>query len=548
LINGKRTHDQAQLCLSNPELRDFVVGQAKEWLREAPDAQIISITQNDCAGACQCPKCRAIDEAEGSPSGSMLSFVNYVAEKIEPEFPNVAVDTFAYHYTRHPPRTIRPRPNVIVRLCSIECNFREPLNDPSNASFLADLEAWSKICPHLYVWDYVTDFANYVLPHPNWFVLGPNIRLFERYGVKGVFEEGAYGGPGAEMAELRSWVLAQLLWNPNQDDRALTREFVYGYYGAKAGKFIEHYLESMHEASKGFYLHCYLGKDPPHFRFQPLAAAEQLWQQAEKASAREADPELLVRVRLAHLPVQYACLTRWEALRRECWENNADWPWPESRKALADEFREVCHGVPGKGWTHVDVLSEGGLQVESFLKSVAWDVADTNGPAPPKRLLHPALPSDLSGLNQRRCIDLQDNVAALYKAGEFAGIRPDTMASDLRAVWMPGTHREWAFRIRGTRLPAKAQQGKWKVYAVVRVETQPDASPDGLAFCAGVYDNRSRSHPADFKARVADTYSGYRSYLVGIAELSADRDIWVAPAANNCVRAIYVDRILLCPP
>ena len=228
LINGKRTHENAQLCLSNPELRDFVVQRVKEWLREAPDAKIISVTQNDCAGACECPNCKAIDDAEGSPSGSMLSFVNYIAEKIEPEFPDVAVDTFAYQYTRHPPKTIHPRPNVIVRLCSIECNFREPLDDPSNAAFLADLTTWSKICRRLYVWDYVTDFGNYVLPHPNWFVLGPNIRLFRDYGVKGVFEEGAYAGPGEEMAELRAWVLAQLLWNPQQDDRALIKEFLRG--------------------------------------------------------------------------------------------------------------------------------------------------------------------------------------------------------------------------------------------------------------------------------------------------------------------------------
>ena len=56
LINGKRTHENAQLCLSNPELRDFVVQRVKEWLREAPDAKIISVTQNDCAGACECPQ------------------------------------------------------------------------------------------------------------------------------------------------------------------------------------------------------------------------------------------------------------------------------------------------------------------------------------------------------------------------------------------------------------------------------------------------------------------------------------------------------------
>jgi len=384
LINGKRTHENAQLCLSNPELRDFVVQRVKEWLHESPEDKIISVTQNDCAGACQCPNCKAIDDAEGSPSGSMVAFVNYIAEKIEPEFPDVAVDTFAYQYTRHPPKTIKPRPNVIVRLCSIECNFREPLDHPTNAAFLADLATWSKMCHRLYVWDYVTDFANYLVPHPNWFVLGPNVRLFQQYGVKGVFEEGAYAGPGEEMAELRSWLLAQLLWNPQSDDRALTKEFLRGYYGNGAGDIIERYLELMHDASKGFVLHCYLGQNPPHLRFQPLAAAERLWQQAEEAASREGDPEKLIRVRLGHLPLRFACLSRWVSLRQECREQNATWPWPESRKAVADAFREMCQGVPGKDWTPVRVLSEGGRQVDDFLKEFAQDPTDGSGPQPTK--------------------------------------------------------------------------------------------------------------------------------------------------------------------
>jgi Domain of unknown function (DUF4838) len=547
LINGKRTHDNAQLCLSNPELRDFVVQRVKEWLRESPDARIISVTQNDCFGACQCEKCKAIDDAEGSPAGSMLTFVNYIAEKIAPEFPDVAVDTFAYQYTRKPPRTVHARPNVIVRLCSIECNFREPLDDPSNAAFLADLEGWSKVCQRLYVWDYVTDFGHYVLPHPNWFVLGPNLRLLAAHNVKGVFEEGAYAGPGAEMAELESWVLAQLLWNPQQDDRALIQEFLRGYYGIKAGDAIERYLELMQLASKGFYLRCYLGEQPPHLRFQPLAASERLWQEAEAAAAREADPDVLLRVRMGHLPVRYACLKWWAPLRRESWEQNAVWPWLASRKAVAEQFQQVCQGAPGKDWTHVRVLNEGGLRVEDFLKPFAQDAPDPNGPPPPQRVLHAPPPADLPGTKASQCIDLQDNLAALYKPGEFAEIRPDTAASDNRAVWMPGSHKEWAFRIPGAALPAKARTGNWQVYAVVRLEKDPGAAADSVAFTAGVYDNQTHTYPANFKALLGDASTGYHSYLLGTVTFTADRDIWVAPAAHKAVKALYVDRIFLVP-
>src|ERR1022692_3798068 len=209
---------------------------------------------------------RALDDAEGSHSGTMIALVNYIAEKMEPEFPDVAVDTLAYQHTRKPPRTLRPRPNVIVRLCSIECNFREPLDQPSNAGFGDDIRGWAKLAGRLYVWDYVTDFGNYLKPHPNWFSLGPNLRFFQTNHVRGVFEEGAYQSHGSEMAELRAWVLAQLLYNPRQDDRALIREFLDGYYGP-AGKPVESYLELLHNASQGFNLTCYSPIDAPFLHF-----------------------------------------------------------------------------------------------------------------------------------------------------------------------------------------------------------------------------------------------------------------------------------------
>jgi hypothetical protein len=373
MIKGKRTHDRAQLCLTNPQLRDFVVQRSKEWLRECPECEIISITQNDWFGACECPDCKALDDAEGSHSGTMLAFANYIADKIEPEFPNVAVDTFAYQYTRKPPKTLRARPNVIVRLCSIECNFREPLDHPSNAAFAEDIVKWSGICPRLYIWDYVTDFKNYILPHPNWFTLGPNLRFFAAHKVRGVFEEGAYGGYGSEMGELRAWVLTQLLWNPHQDDRKLIADFLQGYYGKDAAKPISQYLDLLYAASKDFYLACFLRKDPPSYLdAKTIVHAEQLWQQAEKA----ADPnqEFLIRVRIAHLPLRYAILKHWKQFRVACRNQNQTWPLSDSRKQVAAEFEKVCRGYPDRDWTHIQVLNEHGSKVEDFLKQVNSDV------------------------------------------------------------------------------------------------------------------------------------------------------------------------------
>lgn len=373
LVKGQRTSRRAQLCLTNPHLRQFMVQRVKEWLRESPEAGIVSVSQNDWYGACECAQCQEMDDAEGSHAGTMLDFVNFIAENIEKDFPGVAVDTLAYQYTRKPPKSIKPRANVIVRLCSIECNFREPLEHASNAAFADDIRGWSKICQRLYIWDYTTDFAHYIQPHPNWFVLGDNLRFFQSHGVRGVFEQGAYQSHGSEMAEMRAWVLAQLLWNPRQNDRELIDEFLNGYFGRAAAKPIRRYLERMHQASQGFKLTCFSKTEVPFLTFPHLAEAERLWQSAEKAAAR--NPEFLRRVQLAHLPVRYVWLQRWENLRQECAAAHGVWPLPSSRKQVADEWAAVAAGVAGKPWTQVTRVNEGGLTPEAFLARFVNDAS-----------------------------------------------------------------------------------------------------------------------------------------------------------------------------
>ena len=39
-----------------------------------------------------------------------------------------------------------------------------------------------------------------------------NIKLFGQLGVKGLFEEAAYGGPGGDLSELKSFLMSSLMW------------------------------------------------------------------------------------------------------------------------------------------------------------------------------------------------------------------------------------------------------------------------------------------------------------------------------------------------
>jgi hypothetical protein len=336
-IEGKRTFKNAQLCLANEDMRRELVKNLKEKLRANPAATIASVSQNDCFGNCGCPLCRAIDEEEGGPSGSLLRLVNAVAADIEPEFPGLAIDTLAYQYTRKPPRLVRPRPSVIVRLCSIECSFSRPLDDPRNKAFFDDLDGWSKIAGRLYIWDYTTNFSHYVQPHPNYGVLAPNIRLFVARNVRGIFEQGAYQSWGSEMAELRAWMLAKLLWNPDLDGDLLRESFLAGYYGP-AARAIESYLELLEKAvgKSGDALGCYSPADAKFLSLDTLARSWRILEAAKKKARRSA--EYGRRVRRASIPVAYVVLTRWDALREEARKGGKRWPWPETRDGLLEWF------------------------------------------------------------------------------------------------------------------------------------------------------------------------------------------------------------------
>ncbi len=243
LRNGKRI-DNGQLCLSNPNVLDICKKRLFEKMKSLPGYRIFSLSQNDNQSFCECPNCKAMEERYGGHSGLIIWFVNQVADEAQLLFPQKYIGTFAYQYSRKPPVGIRPKDNVVVRLCSIECCFAHPITAecPQNKAFVDDMKAWSKIAPHLFIWDYIVDYAQYIAPWPNFQVLGPNIQAFREHNVIGVFEEAQYQSGGAEFDEMKAWVANKLLWNPQQDVNVLVKDFIDGYYGNAAPKIMEYYL------------------------------------------------------------------------------------------------------------------------------------------------------------------------------------------------------------------------------------------------------------------------------------------------------------------
>lgn len=302
-----------QLCLTNEKVLEIVKDSVASLFKRNPTASVISVSQDDNQQHCQCNNCSKIDETEGSPSGTMIHFVNQVAKA----FPDKTISTLAYQYTRKPPKT-RPEPNILITLCSIECDRSAPIAEKC-PDFSNDLIGWGKLTNNIRIWDYTTQFTNFLAPFPNIFTLQPNIQLFRDNNAKWIFEQHSHNP--SELFELRSYVTAKLLWNPDLDIEKLLEEFTNGYYH-EAGPFIKKYVYLIHSKIKednDFFLFLY--GDPSeafssYLKPELLQEYTQLFDEAEKAVAHK--QEVVERVKMARLGVDYAVL---EACRKNITEN-----------------------------------------------------------------------------------------------------------------------------------------------------------------------------------------------------------------------------------
>ena len=307
--DAKHTWAGVQRCLTNPDVVKLSVKKVREWIREVPEAAVISVSQNDGDGWCECPSCRKVVDKYGARSGLLIAFVNEVAAAIEMEHPDKIIDTLAYGETEAPPKGISPRKNVRVRLCPIDVCHAHPLERcaaPASVDFLARLTGWDSLTDSLAMWHY-NCFTNFLMPTHDFAGFPADLRLYRKHGVRSVFMQGTFvPGGGASDAELRVWVQARLLWNPDLDADSLVTEWMKGVYGA-AWKPMRAWFDRQYGEALAESRHLYLQDAPTIFPEDLVAVGDELFDRAEKladsAAARDA-------VAKARLPLRYVKLDR----------------------------------------------------------------------------------------------------------------------------------------------------------------------------------------------------------------------------------------------
>ena len=496
LIDGARRVERGQLCLTNPEVLKIGVARVREWIAQHPTAQIISVSQNDWEGWCECDRCKRVEQDEGGQhSGPLLRFVNAVADEIVKTNPDKLIDTLAYWYTENPPSKVRPRPNVRIRLCPIGVCESHPYEKcPRSAYFVKNLKAWSAITNQLYIWHYNTNFSHYLAPFPDYDELAADIPLYKRNGVVGLFMEGSYPpGGGGEDAELRSYLMARLLWDPTVNVDRETNEFMQGVYGP-AAKPMRAYFDLLQRevqmAPKGLGQHIWIFNLPVFSRaFRP--EAERLFQAALAAAG--GDPAIRRRVEKAHLPLEYmdVTLAREYRVRDDGYAPDDLTGWQARFAAFAEKLRgfAISSIREGRGLDE-DVKAANALRQYSVVKleSDRWRVVAV--PELEGRMLQ--LVDKRTGQNLLRAPQVGDGGypntgGQIVQAAADYPLRPWTgdwkvASSDARELVLDGTAGEGVKLRRRIRL-----DGDW-----VHTETSAEGGSAEL-----VLQNRADFEPGD---------------------------------------------------
>ncbi|MBR2723125.1 MAG: DUF4838 domain-containing protein, partial [Lentisphaeria bacterium] len=312
LRNGERYGGQhtGQLCLTNPELREFFTKLVLDNIKETNEKYkkegmippaIYDVSHNDNSRYCMCENCSAL-AAKERQSGVMIDFVNYIAERVAKVYPDIKLQFFAYQYNAEPPRTLKARDNVIVRICNTGSNqITGAANDKVYSEFF---KRWKDFAKHVYIWDYAITYGDMNGgPYPSEFYIPTAYKFYADNNVKGIFCE-SESPASSDMWELKYYLLTCYAKDPYRTDyEELVNDFYDKYYGA-AAKYVYAYRKILHDAA--IRKKAVIGWFASGVDFSYIDLETNLKMQAELDKARAAvvnDAELTYRVNRAGLGI-----------------------------------------------------------------------------------------------------------------------------------------------------------------------------------------------------------------------------------------------------
>ena len=239
------------LCYTNEEVYQIAEAELIKCIEANPEVKFWDFSIMDTYFAtCRCKECKKFNKEAGSEMGTLLAFLNRLADAIRDDYPDVYLSTLAYQRVKNPPKNMKCAPNLCINVCAFPGTQSYPYSTEggikASREFAERVVEWGKICDNILVWDYVVNFTHLKLPFPNFEFQKENLEFYLENNIRFVFHQGSRE-PMDENAEMRTYLLSRQLWDKDVDLLALAKKYVAVVYGDAAG-LVEEYMDLQNSA------------------------------------------------------------------------------------------------------------------------------------------------------------------------------------------------------------------------------------------------------------------------------------------------------------
>lgn len=226
---------------------------------------IFHFMTEDSGSVCTCPTCNEDLQKYGTPTASIIKFVNELADRIsewmetedgKPYARKFYVKIQAYQKTVPAPAKLNMTTGEYEPIDqSVVCNdrvaveyspgtleYQKSIFDEANVSYYNVFKAWKACCKTLTAYTYTTNYYYSLLPYDTFNSQQTLYQFLAAQGVIYIFDLGQYGNTGATgWLLLKNYLCSKLAWDVNADVEYYTDKFFEYYYGEAKDSMREYY-------------------------------------------------------------------------------------------------------------------------------------------------------------------------------------------------------------------------------------------------------------------------------------------------------------------
>ena len=528
------------VCISNEEMWKTLLSEIGAFLEKNPNRRELSIAIGDCADYCECEGCTKLVREHLDPDGSEVYSVqvyllaNRIGKHFADKYPNLRFNILPYGDRQ--PKNFPLEKNIGGCSAELWRNHCLPAdcNERSASSLATFCQNVTNPKNGTYVWEYLANFRDWMIPYPNMYIMGGSMRYYKRLGIRGVSTQHQFSGLG-DLSEMKLWLHAKLHWNPDADVDALIDKYCNAAFGP-AAKYVKEYITLVEHSrlrQRWTWYGCYVADTAHHLTDADCIKIYRAMQNA--LGAVRGNTTYLPRVRRATIPSISVAIWRYQDILPLAQAYRVKLPTLEQ---LYNDWHALVNDSSNARYHKM--FCEGGADYKGRITNMfKYDIQPTN--RTPNRAVLRIPAKEMTGGKRMTLQRDKDGT-------EFAQIKV-ALRGEPETIWMNTKFAEIGYS-------AKLEDsGDWYVFATVRLGTTVDGDPSSAYL--GIY---QRWYPNGIRAggrmevanqaivgRLEDR-NRWQTVCLGKRRISPESRLWVMPGILHPCDYIDVKEFMFIAP